>query len=408
MSDTSFKGALKAKRKPDLLEIAAHLGLDLADNTKRDDVEAAVRDHLVANRDALAADSRVSGLYSSLDKSERRGRLSTAGLDSESDSNGSPQTSAVESPRKHTRTRQPSRRSEPVPLTSVANGLSQPAAVAEEALVNATSALGSHLKVQTRKSLDNIANVFKSTSAAVRAEANDAVAEADHVRHATPRRTRHAQQAVQTKLRRTFDRARTHASDAGNLVRLLISVEAFFLVLSVLPTHYIRIGQAKTQPAFIRHGLDGTDSPVPHWAITVPDVRGLATLAFWQPLLLWTLWVVALPSLAAHLVTFHRRGEPSPVTFSMTRLALLLSLTGFTFSSSISSPHVPNTLGVAAGQPASAATVSTYSAGLVSSLAGYFSYGQHVPLDSTLQILATALVAGLALYEAVASRPRAA
>lgn len=80
MSSTAFKGALKAKRKPDLLDIASHLGLELAENTKRDDVETAVRDYLLANRDALSADVRVSGLYSSLNKSERKGRVNTAGL----------------------------------------------------------------------------------------------------------------------------------------------------------------------------------------------------------------------------------------------------------------------------------------------------------------------------------------
>lgn len=275
-------------------------------------------------------------------------------------------------------------------------------------MVNATSSLGSNLKLQTRKSLDNIANVFKSSTSAIRSDVDDVAAEADQARHTAVRSTRAFNHAIETKLKRKFDQARAYASDSGNLVRILISIEAFFLVLSVLPTHYIRLGQPKTE-SFLRHGLKGGDSVVRHWIIAVPDAQGLITMAFWRPLLLWTLWAVALPSLAAHLVTFQRRAEPSPVTFSLTRLALLLFFTGASFTSSgLSWPLVPDTLGVAAGQPSSAATSSTYAADLTSALSAHFSYIRWVPLDASLQILATSLIAGLSLYEVVAVRHRAA
>lgn len=69
---TAFKGALRTKRKPDLLQIAEALGLRQDADTRRDDLENAIRDHLAANRSALEPDDRFEGLYSSIDKSDRR------------------------------------------------------------------------------------------------------------------------------------------------------------------------------------------------------------------------------------------------------------------------------------------------------------------------------------------------
>ncbi|PWN26145.1 hypothetical protein BDZ90DRAFT_233290 [Jaminaea rosea] len=394
MSSTStpFKGNLKGKRKQDLVEIASTLGITVDDGTKRDDLEAIVREHLIANRSRFERRGQMEGLYTALDREGRRAaRVSSNGGAAESESEGSPVTPA-KTPRKHTH-RTPSSAS------AIANGIAQPAAVAEEAIVNATHTFGSQLKARTQRSLDNLANAFKSSG-------NEVQNEVQHARSFAQKNVRRWDRRLHAVVNANWSRAQHAASDAGNLVRLLIAIEAVVLVLSVLPTHYIRLGESRAE-SFLRHGrIDA--GVVPHWAITIPDVRGIISLNFWQPILLWTIWLVALPSAAAHLVTFQRGRQPSAVTFTFVRLALL----SFLKSSAHGLEKLPSTLGVAAGQPGGqtlSSMLGNAAAGsdFVSSAASTLSYSRWVPLDANVQLLGTALVAGLAVYELIGPATRA-
>lgn len=306
----------------------------------------------------------------------------------DSESEGSPVTPA-KTPRKHSH------------RTSSINGLTQPAAAAEEALVHATQSFGHQLKARTQRSLDNIASAFKSSG-------NQVASEVNHARHSAQKNARRWDRRLHSKAHSLWSQAQLAASDAGNLVRLLLIIEGIILVLSVLPTHYIRLGESRAES--ILHGHFGNSHGVPHWAITIPDVRGIFSLDFWQPIVLWSLWLVALPSAAAHLVTFQRGRQPSAVTFTLVRLALL----SFLNSSGHALSKLPHTMGVAAGQPSGqtlSSKLGSAAAGsdFLSSAASTLSYARWVPLDANVQTLGTALVAGLAVYELIgpATRSRA-
>lgn len=72
MASTPYKGALKAKRKPDLVAIANALDISGADDLRRDDLESAIKGHLQTHRNSLQDDLRFEGLYSSMDRSDKR------------------------------------------------------------------------------------------------------------------------------------------------------------------------------------------------------------------------------------------------------------------------------------------------------------------------------------------------
>lgn len=261
---------------------------------------------------------------------------------------------------------------------------------AEKAAADAAS-FGSNLKTKARKSLDDLASAFRANATEARQEVNEVAHDAEHFGHQVQRRIRNATRRVEKNFGKHWKRAQAFCSDSGTLIRILLAVEFITLVLTVLPTHYIYTGES-TAENILRHG--SLRSNIPHWAITLPDIRGVATLAFWQPVLLWIFWALFLPDVACHLVTFQRRHEGSPITFTYVRLAILVFLTSHVPAS------VPRTLGVAAGQPVAAQL------GLVEKFRANLSY-DWVPLDHDAQIVATALAAGIATYEAISSRPRA-
>lgn len=70
---SSFKGALRSKRKNELIDMAAALGLRVEEESaRRDEVEMLVKQHLLNNRQSLQTDARWSGVYNSLDKGAAR------------------------------------------------------------------------------------------------------------------------------------------------------------------------------------------------------------------------------------------------------------------------------------------------------------------------------------------------
>lgn len=74
-----WKGALRYKRKADLVELASALGISEAtENSSKDDLEEVIRTHLLANRTILASDSNWQGLYTSLDNGEKRAARSSS------------------------------------------------------------------------------------------------------------------------------------------------------------------------------------------------------------------------------------------------------------------------------------------------------------------------------------------
>ena len=76
---TLYKGALRSKRKNELLDIANALGLSIdEEGAKRDDVENMVKSHLLDNRAALHSHPAWAGLYHSIDQSDKRAARSSS------------------------------------------------------------------------------------------------------------------------------------------------------------------------------------------------------------------------------------------------------------------------------------------------------------------------------------------
>jgi hypothetical protein len=103
------------------------------------------------------------------------------------------------------------------------------------------------------------------------------------------------------------------------------------------------------------------------------------------------------------LITFDRKHQPSSITFNITRLAILSTLTRTAFTLSRPIPHV---VGVAAGEIRQAS--ATWFGSVQSQVAAMTNYDFVIPyVNPDLQILLTSVAAALATYELIANRPRA-
>ncbi|PWN87104.1 hypothetical protein FA10DRAFT_269714 [Acaromyces ingoldii] len=386
-----WKGALRYKRKGDLVELATALGItEATENSSKDDLEEVIRTHLLANRTSLASDPNWQGLYTSLDNGEKRAaRGSSNALSPDSDgSDDSPATG--KSPRKHTQ-----RGSKLVP-----NGLSTPLRQAS----SSTSGFASQLSQRTKRSFESLADAFKAGAKDAREEAHDVANEVSSAQHALTRRVSQTSRRVEQRFTKGFERARAYLSNAEHIALLLVILEGALLVTAVMPTKRVELGGQRSVSNFVKSGGKSATNNVPHWTVTTPNFWALLTFVFWRPIVLWSAWTVALPALAAHIITFDRKHEPSTLTFSVVRLALISILTHTTFGSLRSVPHV---LGVAAGEVREAAS-STVLGSITSSIRSLTSYDFVVPHVSTeVQLLTTSLMAAFATYEVIASRPRA-
>lgn len=276
------------------------------------------------------------------------------------------------------------------------------------------SALGSQVKARAQKAGEdlNLSSTIRraqratedlslsNTIEGVQAEGQHAIDEASRAAQTVVRRSRSISKATEKKAVRALHSTREFFSDSNNLIRILLVVEAFILIANIYPTRSYSFGESKAEHLIKHASLDGINTP--RWSLTLPDPSGFFKInKFWQPIILWTAWTVGIPSLAAHLITFQRRHEPSPVTFAYVRLALLAFLTSSSslLVGGVNGGNLPTSFGVAAGLPVA------QKLGLVGSLRANTSYGL-VPLDGGVQILLTGLVAALATYEAVATRAR--
>ncbi|PWZ01500.1 hypothetical protein BCV70DRAFT_75448 [Testicularia cyperi] len=395
MSSTPFKGSLKAKRKGELTEIALALGISFDQSQKKEELEDLIREQLVGNKNRYAQDENFKGLVDSLDSVERRKRSvrsSSVNGNADSDASDSPESS-VRSPRKHSHR---------------ASNLGTPSTPFSPLVSTTAAEVTSSVKqrgLKARKSLDklvdSIADNARSTASELSSEVQDAqsevVAGLQQVQGEATKRYRKAKQHGH----KLFVRTRSWLSDSKNLVRLLIAFEGLVLVLATLPTTYFEIG-SRGPSIPVLNPQSGVNRYLPHWAITLPDVRGLLSFAFYRPLILWAVYSVLVPLAVSHLVTFDRRSEPSAFSFLLARLSGLVFLARLLPRSALSSLGLPApaVLGVAAGEVPESA--------LIHGLRSFLSYDYVLAhLGADLQIWATATVLGFTQYEAIAHRPRA-
>ncbi len=260
--------------------------------------------------------------------------------------------------------------------------------------------------LKARKSLDKLANTLtdnaRSTAHELTTEVQDVQSEVTAGFQAVQGEATKRFRKIKQQGNKVFVRARTFCSDTKNLVRILVAFEGILLVLATLPTSYVEVGSRGPKIPVV-NPKSGINGYLPHWAITLPNPRGLISFDFYRPLILWAIYSVLVPLAVAHLVTFDRRSQPSAYSFLLARLSALFFLARVLPNSTLTTLGLPSpaVLGVAAGEVPESA--------LIRGLRSLFSYDYvlaHLGVD--LQIWATATVFGFAQYEAIAVRPRAA
>ncbi|GAC98646.1 hypothetical protein PHSY_006240 [Pseudozyma hubeiensis SY62] len=393
MSSTPFKGSLKAKRKGELTEIATALGIGLDQSQKKEELEDLIREHLISHKNLYSSNDNFKGLIDSLDSGRKRSaRSSSVNGNADSDASDSPESS-VRSPRKHSQ--RPSNLGTPsTPFNAIPTSATDLAASAKQRGLKARKSLD--------KLVDTISTNARSTANELTTEVQDAQNEVTASLHAVQGEATKRYRKAKQDGHKIFVRARSWLSDTKNLVRLLVVFEGLLLVLATLPTTYVEVGSRGPKIPVV-NPKSGINGYLPHWAITLPNPRGLISLDFYRPLVLWAVYSVLVPLAVAHLVTFDRRAQPSAYSFLLARLSALFFLARVLPNSTLTALGLPApaVLGVAAGEVPESA--------LIRGLRSLFSYDYvlaHLGVD--LQIWATATVFGFAQYETIAVRPRAA
>lgn len=311
---------------------------------------------------------------------------------SDSDTSDSPEAS-LRSPRKHSQ-RASNVGTPSTPFNAIPTSASELATTVKQRGLKARKSLD--------KLVDTISGNARSTANELNNEVHDAQHEVTAGLHAVQGEAAKRYRRVKQDGHKVLVRARTWLSDSRNLVRLLVAFEGILLVLATLPTTYVELGSRGPQIPVI-NPKSGINGYLPHWAITLPDPRGLISFDFYRPLALWAVYSVLVPLAVAHLVTFDRRAQPSAHSFLLARLSALFFLARVLPNSTLTALGLPSpaVLGVAAGEVPESA--------LIRGLRSLFSYDYvlaHLGVD--LQIWATATVFGFSQYEAIATRPRAA
>jgi hypothetical protein len=271
--------------------------------------------------------------------------------------------------------------------------------------VEDVSSYTSQLQAKTRKSIESLSSAFKSGATDIRSEVQgelkDATSEVNSYWRKTKRSVSQTVRKSETQGKKFVTRTQKYLSDSTNLTALVLMIEAIILVQNVLPMTHTEIGH-KTVGNFIKSGGKSASGVIPQFTVTIPNFWALLSYAFWRPIVLWSLWTVAIPLFVAHVITFERRHEPSAITFNLTRLAVLSALHKAAFSTS---KGVPNIVGVAAGSIRQAST--SYFGSLQSNLAARVNYDYVASfLNPETQMVMTTLALALATYEAIAHRPR--
>lgn len=292
--------------------------------------------------------------------------------------------------------------------STLVNGLGTPLRKSSNAATTAVEGANNYtavIQAKTRKSSENLSSAFKSGASdirdEVRGEIQDAATEVNSFWVKTRRSIRQSVRRCEDQAKKVVLRSRNYLSDSTNLTAIFLILEASILVNNVIPTTTIELGH-KSIKNFIKSGGKSASGTIPHVALSTPNFWALLSYAFWRPIVLWSFWTVAIPLLVAHIITFERKHEPSAVTFNLTRLAILSSVTRAAFSNS---QGVPQVVGVVAGEIRQAST--SWFGSLHSQVTSHFSYDFVAPFVSPeLQLLLTALATAFATYEIIAHRPR--
>lgn len=160
------------------------------------------------------------------------------------------------------------------------------------------SGFSSALAGRARRSIEGLREAFVNGAGEARDEVEDLSQEVSQAGASLTHKLKVRYNFLARKVRRQFKQAQGFASDSENITKSLIIIEALTFLIGLTPTTLLSSNgtQHLSATKFVKTGgSSATRGLIPHWALTLPDVRALASVAYWQPVLLWGIWTLAIP-----------------------------------------------------------------------------------------------------------------
>ncbi|KAL8632421.1 hypothetical protein Q9189_001898 [Teloschistes chrysophthalmus] len=303
---------LQKQRKPELHELAAHVGLKNYDKLLKLDLEEALNKHLRTNQTRLEKDPMLSGFYKRLDTPVKRER--------ESGGHGGT-GSAVAIP--------PTPLFAPSWIRYIANKRSDsdnapqatPGASSSLPLTTTTTTAQQqslHPHTPPPSSSFSTADIITTTTTTTNNNNRRGILPAlpaspsllaDAIEETTSTLTHSATNLYTTSpLPRTLHTLRTALSSVTSIHLLTLAAEIFGILTSTTPMKY-----ATTIPPLPALGLL---NPLD---VKIPDLFAMLTLEFWAPVMLWLVTAILVPAAGAWFLNLTGEGGYDPVAFGVVR-----------------------------------------------------------------------------------------
>ncbi|KAL8726759.1 MAG: hypothetical protein Q9166_006498 [cf. Caloplaca sp. 2 TL-2023] len=278
---------LQRQRKPDLQNLASHVGMKNYDNLLKPELEVALDDFLRTNQTSLQSDPALSGFYKRVGSPVKR--ESGAGF-----GGGPSTTSAVEEVKKPKQRRQ----------TLKAREELEPPSESERQLPLAT--------ITSPRTPASSPSTALSRARQLPLPASPSLL-ADRIEESTTTLTTSVSNFYTTSfIPSTLSSLRARLSTVTSIQLLVLSIEAFGLFRELVPLKYLT-----TIPAIPAIGL------VSPTALKLPDLFALLTNAFWEPFLIWATTSIFLPATGAWFLNLRsgagEEGGYDPVTFGVVK-----------------------------------------------------------------------------------------
>ncbi|KAL8929994.1 MAG: hypothetical protein Q9172_000226 [Xanthocarpia lactea] len=277
---------LQRQRKPDLQNLASHVGMQHYDNLLKSDLEVALDQYLRKNQTRLQSDPALSGFYKRLESPLKREKGSGIGGGVGSASAVAEDVKKPKQRRQTLKTRdelEAPNDSEPqLSLTTTSprtpRGSSTPFSLARQlALPASPSLLADRIEESTTTLTTSVNNLYTTSF-----------------------------------IPSTVSSLRAKLSTVTSIQLLVLSVEAFGLFREVVPLKYLT-----TIPPIPALGLSDPT------ALKLPDLFALLTSAFWLPFGLWFTTSILLPATGAWFLNLRsmrdEEGGYDPVTFGVVK-----------------------------------------------------------------------------------------
>ncbi|KAL8718008.1 MAG: hypothetical protein Q9225_004810 [Loekoesia sp. 1 TL-2023] len=268
---------LQRQRKPDLQNLAAHVGMKDFDNLLKTELEVAVDNYLRANQTRLQNDLQLSGFYKRIGSPIKR------------ESGGVTTSSAAEEVKKPKQRRQ---------TLKAREELDQPSDNDAQLALTTTTP---HTPPSSTLSLARRLPLPASPSLL-----------ADRIEEQTTSLTNSASTLyTSSPIPTTLYNLRARLSSVTSIQLLILAIEAFGLFRHVVPLKYLT-----TIPAIPALGIHSET------ALRLPDLFALLTVQFWGPFGLWVGTSILLPAMGAWFLNLRAQAEGGgydPVAFGVVK-----------------------------------------------------------------------------------------